>query len=137
MGSGLDADPSTANEAEIGTFPGPVRKDGLSPCCCWRWPLPPRGDSLPEKDADGEQHSERGNLSCNLGIELSRTSTSFSAFPNSEPIKVLLYLSLFKLGLSQPSRVSPGVWSAMAPAKDSPQLIYWGEEHRRCKFGSP
>lgn len=35
LGSGTGADPSPASEAETGTFPGPVRKEGLSPLCCW------------------------------------------------------------------------------------------------------
>lgn len=35
LASGIGADPSPASEAETGTFPGPGRKEGLSPRCCW------------------------------------------------------------------------------------------------------
>lgn len=48
IGACSRADPSPANEAELGTFPGPGRKEELSPCCCWCLPQPPHRESLPD-----------------------------------------------------------------------------------------
>lgn len=70
--------------AELGTSPGPVRKEGLFPCCCWRLPLPRPGENLPELHP----------------WDQAVPKIYLVAFLKSEPTNILLHLSLFGLGSS-------------------------------------